>query len=360
MTKWQEISRDTFPGNTLQRDKWATTYDRSGTPRYYGWGSEWYDGSDPSLVTVSGGATHLKAVRWLDAQGRPKEEQPQKPEDRPMYDSVTTRMLRYRSGMLQSQGSASAPSKGYFQQIPFSAWEAKIKLPANRNAWPAFWVYSTATEIDIVDGVETDGNAEHPGLLNNVINNWYCDEECKNSNPPEPNAARFQNPGSKGACARRFKLWTDPRQSSISTALSDTYHLYTMVWTPDAVSFYFDGREMRTVPRSAVMFARSAEYPATLITLQMNNIKNYDPNETATMDIKYVRILKPIGYNDSDQSTYNLPPSSYKSAFEFINHDVSVTGIPPVTSSRPGIANVNNDAGSIAINPTNSNQVFYR
>ncbi|RZJ88495.1 MAG: glycosyl hydrolase family protein, partial [Hymenobacter sp.] len=301
---WAENYRDDFSGPTLDRTEWDTSPDHNqNIDNHFGWGSEWYDFNDSSLVTIqhpagSDGIACLTARRWLTAEGQPIEQ------PFGVYSDSSTRYVRYRSGMLVAKagGHPDSPNwNNHSQQASYGAWEARLKLPANPNAWPAFWLWCSEVEIDLVDGVTTDSTSTPPGLLNNVIDNQYKVPGIR----PRP---------AQHASERRAKVWVVPGQKPASAAtLSDDFHTYTVVWTPKLVTFFFDGYELRSVPRSVVVTRLG--YPLLMFTLQMQPWAGAeptpDPNECAQMYIDWVRILKPRP-DGRGQRNYNVAPSTYK------------------------------------------------
>ncbi|UOQ52151.1 T9SS type A sorting domain-containing protein [Hymenobacter cellulosivorans] len=330
-SQWEEIIRDDFDNPVLTNKLWQN---KSDDPDIYGgWGSEWYDTSDPSLVTMQNGIVSLKAKRWRDSNGTP------------INLVHGARTVRYRSGMLFSRkyDPQTNPDGPFMVTDSFGAWEARIKIPANGRAWPAFWLWSCPTEIDVLDGV---GSA---GMLSNVIDNRQSSAK-PNGLPCGLNAGAPNLP--------HCGAWAKPWSPSL---LSDDFHLYSLVWTPDQVTIFLDGREVRTVPKSAVFTVGSVKnqngqiteqfYNDVRLTLQMfeSNDNGDDPNEYQ-MDIDYVRVLKPKAKDGYGQRIYSVPTSSYKTDHEFINHDITVNALPKVSS----------EAASIVPNPNNANQVFYR
>lgn len=327
---WQVAFQDDFLGTQFDNTVWADT------PPYgipvFGWGSEWYPSGNASLPYryVSGGQAHLRATQWVNAQGQPQSLTYQ-------YDPTDpsrTHTARYTSGMLVGRrGGILHTMQGY------GAWEASIKISSSLDAWPTFWLWSGLTEIDIIDGVSFDKNASQ-GLLNNVI---------KNETTADP---------TRKACEQRFQQWS-PASEAYATLLAQDYHVYSMVWTPEQVTFFLDGRELRTVPKSSVVADGNAEHDL-FINLQVQ------PWTTGpldiTMDVDWVRILKP------KTGTYSVAASTYKSSSELINHDISYLGIAPEGIDRAannGPANVSSVAGAIAVNsqpvnPSASEEVFYR
>ncbi|PJJ60854.1 T9SS type A sorting domain-containing protein [Hymenobacter chitinivorans] len=332
---WKVVAEDQFNASTLNTAFWQTT--NTSGDMYDGWGSEWYDGTDPSLVTLPGdGVVHLKSKRWRYPDGSLRELQ------------HGSRLLRYRSGMLRSRHGQG----GLMQQDAYGAWEASIKLPT-QNAWPTFWLNSCPTDILMLDGLNTDNAGPHPGMLCGVMDN-----RVEHQDMGACNTDLTEYPGLRPHGGGRVKIWS-PYQ--YSTLLSDGFHKYTVVWTPNEVTFFLDGREIRTVPKSVVTTVGHDKtgnnfFNDIIIALQM---WAWSGEDDAEMQVDYVRVLKPK--NASGVIDYSLATiGSYKTANEFINHDVSVTGIEPNTQARPGIANLNSAPASIAVNPGNANQVFYR
>ncbi len=342
---WTQVYRDDF--NQLDRTEWDTSPDHNTNINAHGgWGSEWYDFNDPSLVTIrqqpnsTNKVLVLTAKRWLDAYGNPVE-------DSVLNDTQkgTYRPLRYRSGMLIS---ADNPGDYHSKQTSYGAWEARIKCPTNPNAWPAFWLWSGSTEIDILDGISPDSTSPAQAVQNNVIDNLWKKHSA--STNPQPNLE---------SCGAKLKAWSALGQP-LSTKFSDDYHVYTMVWTPDFVTFFFDGRETNTVPRSAVITRN--DWPEIRLSLQMlpwvGKCPGCDPNETAEMYVDWVRVLKPNvipgqpDYGHPYFSNYSVATNTFKTSSEFLNRDITALA---TTSSK-----VNATAGSITTNPNKAGQVFYR
>lgn len=249
---WEEVHRDDFNGTQLDTTLWQTFVPYGG--KYFGWGSEWYDSTpDRPLVTVAGGAAHLRAVRWHDENGQLIN----------LVDSTNPkRTVRYRSGLLLGKRDGPLHEEG------FGAWEARLKLPVESGAWPAFWLFSGPTEIDILDGVNYDADVAKPGgILNNVIQN----------NSPPPSYA--------DEC--RYEPWDTPEWV---THFNDDYHVYTLVWTPELVAFFLDGREIRTVPKSVVGTTGNVAHD---LMVSMQTYVWADADESFALDVDYVRVLKP-------------------------------------------------------------------
>lgn len=106
----------------------------------------------------------------------------------------------------------------------YGYFEAKIKLPKGKGTWPAFWMmpannnYSTnpwpnCGEIDIMEEV---------GVVPNEVSSTI---HCK----------RYNNGGTP----------KEHRAINIGTAESE-FHIYSMEWTADHMTFYVDRKELFT------------------------------------------------------------------------------------------------------------------
>jgi hypothetical protein len=262
----------------------------AGDPNF-GWGVELFDQDHISLLP--GGFLRLKAKKIK--------------EQSVMLTGGQQRTVNYRSGMLQS--NVPFDPGGWPGNIGFTygMFEIKVKLPKGiTGVWPAFWIYSGPTEIDIFDNL-----TENPARIvqTNVIN-W--------------------KPNPKKDCGQRF----------INTAPADysfAYNIFTAVWTPTRVTFFINGRETNTIDTSTVM---THPFPVSIIlSMQM---AAWAP-KSAFMDVDYIKVYKP---NNND---YTLP---YKSSYANINKDISATS--------PKLSNVHAAQGSIAYNPENPDEIFYR
>ena len=106
----------------------------------------------------------------------------------------------------------------------YGYFEAKIKLPSGKGTWPAFWMmpanndyaknpWPNCGEIDIMEEVGVV-----PGEVSSTIH-------CK----------RYNNGGTS----------IEHRATMVKTAESD-FHIYSMEWTADYMTFYVDRKELFT------------------------------------------------------------------------------------------------------------------
>jgi beta-glucanase (GH16 family) len=119
--------------------------------------------------------------------------------------------------------SARLTSKGKFQQ-QYGRFEARLKLPAGRGLWPAFWLLG--------GDVDTAG--------------WpSCGEidvmEERGATPWRVTGA-VHGPGHSGGNALIAAFDAPAR-----TPLSDDFHVYAAEWGADEIRFYVDDRLYHTV-----------------------------------------------------------------------------------------------------------------
>jgi hypothetical protein len=233
------------------------------------------------------------------------------------------RELQYNSGMItlnpnfQSDNQCCSWTRG----LVYGIFEMRCKLPRGNNVASAFWLWSGSTEIDVF---EANGDGR---LHTNNVHNWSVSE-------PHP------------TCQAQVV-----KQEGLD--LSQEFHTYAVAWTPQKVTFFFDGRVTRTVSNIV-----THPVPANIIiNLSVNNGANprdstypwelepggnplnvYD--RMATMQIDYVRVYQPKpAYSDPTQpnwaynnylahgwqkETLDLPYQSYK-AMSFVPNCISAS-----------------------------------
>jgi len=253
----------------------------------WGWGAEYYRQSQVSLLP--GGYLRLTADKVSPFIIT--------------YGSNEHRKVSYKSGMIQTKCVSGVwpPPNGY----KYGMFEVRCKLPSGEPTWPAFWLYSGPTEIDIFEAGNTTRESS------NNVHDWTS--------------------GTLVGCqVINHKLnWDD---------LSQNYHTYSAVWTPNEVTFFFDGREIRTVSSSSIpTFPYEADIILNLGMVSWSNLS------TATMDIDFVKVYQ------FKNNNYGL---SYKSSNEFIHHDIYET-------AGSNIPLVNYKQQSITLNTNNANEVFF-
>jgi Glycosyl hydrolases family 16 len=143
----------------------------------------------------------------------------------------TMKLLRYESGWLnlkaefranEALGDTArwAGNRGF----QYGLFEIRCRQGGGAGTWPAFWLYSGPTEIDVFEG----------GLPQRFSNNLHYRPAQQ---PPQ----------------QLMRDFTHARQPD----LEQGFHTYSVVWTKEAVTFYLDRKWLRTVPAAQV-----PSYPA--------------------------------------------------------------------------------------------------
>jgi hypothetical protein len=282
-----------FNSQGLDTTKWLTTPGSLGRgleTAYVGWGSEYYPQDDPSLLKVSCetdpadatavGVLHLTARPLLPAGtsypgGISSEQAP--------------RTVRYKSALIRTTDAYNLPSYG--------AYEMRARFPAAfaaYQAWPTFWLWSCPTEIDIVDG--GDVRADAVGFLTNVVDNEHSPRPCVDKGKAGKHITPYSTLRSDYGVSRPtyglancpFDVYIRNDSTRPGRIFIDQYNTYTMVWTPQQVTFFFNGRLVQTVFQAEV--TTQPHWPNLIASLQM--YPGASTTEPATLDIDYIRIYK--------------------------------------------------------------------
>lgn len=107
---------------------------------------------------------------------------------------------------------------------------------------------------------------------------------------------------SSGEC--NYYTFQDVKKDEIANAnLDDEFHTYTMVWTPDKISFFFDGKEYRTVTDVSQMpnvgDICNYGHMDAILSLSYNcpQWQDLEVNKLEPFLVDYVRIYKPTASN---------------------------------------------------------------
>ncbi len=134
-----------------------------------------------------------------------------RPSDEPIIKAAGW-WARYTSGLITTQFSFSQ-QYGYF--------EMRAKLPRGKGLWPAFWLLpidkSWPPEID---AMEAFGGPNHRGE-GSLTKIHYASHEI----------------------TKKCGSWVD-----IGTDISQNFHRYGVLWEPDKITYYFDGKPYGTCP----------------------------------------------------------------------------------------------------------------
>lgn len=194
---WELVFSDEFNGHSLDRNKWATRYIYE---------NETLD-------------------RFNDEKERYRDYQ-----NHVLSDGVLSLVARrdeagvYESGMIRTH-----------RTFYYGYYEARVFLPAGKGVWPAFWLVGDydidgktwhPPEIDIfeyvINGVEDKDNMLHSAVAD------------KSGNDAE--AFSYVDPSFR---LKHKELYADG-------PLNAAWHTAGLVWAPDRVSFFWDGRHIYT------------------------------------------------------------------------------------------------------------------
>lgn len=163
--------------------------------------------------------------------------------------------LKYTSGMLFSQVPLDGGCWDGNIGFAYGMFEIRCKMPKGAGTWPAFWLYSGPTEIDVFEFYDDKR------MFTSTIHDW-------------------NNNGIHTACNNHFK-------KSLGADLTEEFHNYACIWDNEKVSIFFDSVEVWTTSRE-----KTHSCPATIIiNLAMND---YATLTSTTFEVDYVRAYKVI------------------------------------------------------------------
>ncbi len=195
---WKQTMREDFNGTKLS-GCWKNTYIHDVHNLAANGEQEWY--VDPS---GSAGYTpfHLKHG-VLSIQAVPSASKPE----------VNAHSLPYLSGMIMSEG-CFAQTYGYF--------EIRARIPGGKGLWPAFWLLPASKkwppEIDVFEMFGAP-NSRHEG------------------------GAGWVHTGTVGGGSPNFNAW-----HKLDIDQYATFHTYGLLWGPENMSVYVDGRLLTAQP----------------------------------------------------------------------------------------------------------------
>lgn len=276
-----------------------------------GWG--WGDYTNPTTNQTTYGEYYAPSQVSIQPGGYLRLTATKLPAPQAVYSTYlnANRYPIYKSGMIQLRNDLTGYPFDVVNGVSgfaYGMFELRVKLPVNNECFAAFWLTRAgqSTEIDFFE--YGGGNT----ISNNVID--------------------FSRPKPSDGCQNQFT-------KRGGANLNEQFHTISCVWTPEKVTFFFDGKETRTVSKTQ---QKTYNYPLSIVVnLGMNAWHSTASNY---MDIDYIRVYKPNSGN------YN---NSYKNQYESVAFDIfkNATG-----SFLP----VNSAPNSIAPNTANPNEVFYR
>jgi beta-glucanase (GH16 family) len=121
--------------------------------------------------------------------------------------------------------SARIITRGKFEQV-YGRFEARLRLPAGKGFWPAFWMLGNDVGVD---GVRWPACGEIDVVEQRGAHPWRI-------------SGAAHGPGHSGGNALIGAFETPGR-----TALTGDFHLYAMEWEPHELRFYVDGQRYHSV-----------------------------------------------------------------------------------------------------------------
>lgn len=168
----------------------------------------------------------------------------------------------YVSGVLTSEN-------GFAQK--YGRFEARAKVPGGKGLWSAFWLLpsfdqwpegvAVLPEIDVMENLGNENRTYHTTLHTN----------------------------------QNGKLESHPYDHTFKTDLTKDFHLYSVVWTPEKVDWYFDKKWVASHPTPRD-FTRPVHF---LLNLAVGGSWPGSPDRQtkfpATYSIDYVKAFKDSG-----------------------------------------------------------------
>lgn len=188
------------------------------------------------------------------------------------------------------------PNVTWKHGLQFGMIEIRCKLPSTWGAWPAVWLVNPDTELDIIDN-----NTQSPHRQwNNGMIDWRKYNTSKK--------AGVILPVEEYTCGGQILKGTSNRNRD----LARDFNTYTLVWTPNKITLFLNGREQYTVPNSVVAnnFIHAESHT------QANCSPAGSPNHrngygcTAT-----IRLGNSLTGNLNPARAYPLPPSFTEEAY---------------------------------------------
>jgi beta-glucanase (GH16 family) len=137
---------------------------------------------------------------------------------------ITARREAYKGS---AYTSARLITRG-LREFTYGKFEARMKLPSGRGMWPAFWLlgankatvgWPQTGEIDIMEY-----RGQEPGTA----------------------VGSMHGPGYSGGAA------ITKRYSPTATRFDNSFHVFTVEWSPEQVDYLVDGKPYQTIKKSQV------------------------------------------------------------------------------------------------------------
>ncbi len=269
LSSYEMVFNDEFTGTSLDGSKWATSpiwgpfvrinnedqyyVDTLGLDTAHPVDPFLFDGDVLTIRAIPLGADPLPAQPAVDDPIWSQYPEYTYNED---YSTLNT---DYYSGLISSVNSFTF-THGYA--------EARVKVPAGQGLWPAFWQLTNkyvedAPEIDIV---ETLG--QFPNEANHTMHYFDTSNE--------------------------WALISTPTYKTTGTDFTQDFHVYGMMWSPEAVTWFVDGVEVQRTENNEFNTPKQAMY--VIANLAVGGSWPGPADETtpfpADLQIDYIRVYQ--------------------------------------------------------------------
>jgi len=173
-----------------------------------------------------------------------------------------------------------------------------------------------------------------------------------NGTPSYTNNVQYWQYPDATACVPYAHSYCQTVQYLTKGSLSDDFHTYSLYWSPNKLTFFFDGREVRTVTDPKLTSLQNPMHIIAMLAMDgyghLNEEDAYESSHIGykKMDVDWIRVLKPL--SGDTPNDYSSTP--YKTSQEWI-HD-KVRGLNTTTDIAPTYR-------SIAYNTNTNTQAFY-
>lgn len=263
--------------------------------------------------------------------------------------------------------NTSNPCSGWVNGFKYGMFEVRCKFPTEHGTWPAWWMSNGADEIDIF---EFEADKPHE-LTTNLI------ESCGGNDIPTSagyvidynspcNLNLYPNDDYKESCQKKHLFERN---------LTNEFHTYTVVWTPNRYTYYIDGRELRTETR----YVDNGCEQKFRLNLGVTGNNGQVGFQYAEFLVDYIRIYKQKDMSEKFMYTYDASTIAtypdvvnrinsldvgtgnhlfYNSTNGWIEHRVKQAGTNYVNDPLPKTSNLWKVNGDMKVGT--GNQVFYR
>lgn len=195
--------------------------------------------------------------------------------------------------------------------IRFGRIDVKAKMPEGQGIWSAIWMLG-----DNIDEIDWPGCGEIDiaEIIGSTPNKMYS-------------TVHFTNSENKHAEIQDSHTLSD-------MTYSDSYHVYSLDWTPEKLSFSVDGVNIHQVTIAEDMKEFLRSFYLVLNVAVGGNWPGYPDNTTTfpqTMNVDYIRIFEKIGFTpptapvldiDEESIGQNIEPSLAQNAIKDSFYDL--------------------------------------